>query len=73
MCARARGVCERERGVCERERGVCEETRPCATVHVNYHPDKWERMLAIIDKFQKGKRDALDRFPDGSCKNAPNC
>lgn len=42
-------------------------------VHVNYHPDKWERMLSIVDRFQKGKINALDRFPDGSCKNAPNC
>ena len=42
-------------------------------VHVNYHPDKWERMLAIVNYFQKGDHAALDRFPDGSCKNAPNC
>lgn len=35
-------------------------------IHVNYHPDKFDRMLAIIDYWRNGKRDALDRFPNGS-------
>ncbi|KAJ7528069.1 hypothetical protein O6H91_16G082200 [Diphasiastrum complanatum] len=36
------------------------------TVHVNYHPDKYERMLAIIDYYVHGKKAALDPFPDGT-------
>ena len=44
-----------------------------AMVHVNYHPDKWERMKAIWAYFVDGKKKALDAFPDGSCKNAPDC
>lgn len=35
-------------------------------LHVNYHPDKYDRMLALIDYFVNGKKDALKRFPDGS-------
>ncbi|XP_027331693.1 arabinosyltransferase RRA3-like [Abrus precatorius] len=35
-------------------------------VHVNYHPDKFPRMKAIVDFYLNGKHDALDRFPDGS-------
>lgn len=36
------------------------------TIHVNYHPDKYERMLAIVDHYVKGNANALKRFPDGS-------
>ncbi|XP_047327531.1 arabinosyltransferase RRA3-like [Impatiens glandulifera] len=35
-------------------------------VHVNYHPDKYPRMKAIIEFFANGKEDALNSFPDGS-------
>ncbi|KAH7315450.1 hypothetical protein KP509_21G050300 [Ceratopteris richardii] len=35
-------------------------------LHVNYHPDKYERMLALINYFVNGKKDALKAFPDGS-------
>ncbi|XP_047950553.1 arabinosyltransferase RRA3 [Salvia hispanica] len=35
-------------------------------VHVNYHPDKYPRMQAVIDFYLNGKQDALDPFPDGS-------
>ncbi|KAK7310446.1 hypothetical protein RJT34_07981 [Clitoria ternatea] len=35
-------------------------------VHVNYHPDKFARMKAIVDFYLSGKQDALDHFPDGS-------
>ncbi|KAB2635707.1 UDP-D-xylose:L-fucose alpha-1,3-D-xylosyltransferase 2-like [Pyrus ussuriensis x Pyrus communis] len=35
-------------------------------VHVNYHPDKYPRMLAIMDFYVNGKQDALKPFPDGS-------
>lgn len=34
-------------------------------VHVNYHPDKHSRMIAIF-KFYGGDRDALRSFPGGS-------
>ena len=36
------------------------------TVHVNYHPDKHPRMLAIVEYYVNGKQDALQPFPDGS-------
>ena len=36
------------------------------TIHVNYHPDKYERMLAIVEYYVNGDKDALSRFPDGS-------
>ncbi|CAL5218343.1 g3 [Coccomyxa viridis] len=36
------------------------------TVHVNYHPDKHPRMLAIVNYYVNGKQDALQPFPDGS-------
>ncbi|KAA8537656.1 hypothetical protein F0562_027264 [Nyssa sinensis] len=35
-------------------------------VHVNYHPDKFPRMKAIIEFYVNGKQDALEPFPDGS-------
>ncbi|KAH6816903.1 Nucleotide-diphospho-sugar transferase family protein [Perilla frutescens var. frutescens] len=35
-------------------------------VHVNYHPDKYPRMLAVVDFYLNGKQDALEPFPDGS-------
>ena len=42
-------------------------------VHVNYHPDKWERMKAIIEWVRRKNPSALDPFPDGSCWNPPSC
>lgn len=41
------------------------EFRP-VTVHVNYHPNKHERMLAIVDRYVNGNLHALDPFPGGS-------
>jgi len=35
-------------------------------VHINYHPDKPDRMRAVIDFWRNGNRNALDPFPDGS-------
>ncbi|KAG7651760.1 putative nucleotide-diphospho-sugar transferase [Arabidopsis thaliana] len=35
-------------------------------VHLNYHPDKLERMHAVVEFYVNGKQDALDSFPDGS-------
>lgn len=35
-------------------------------VHVNYHPDKFPRMKAVVEFYVNGKQDALDPFPDGS-------
>ncbi|PQM33885.1 arabinosyltransferase RRA2 [Prunus yedoensis var. nudiflora] len=35
-------------------------------VHVNYHPDKLPRMIAIVKFYVNGKQDALKPFPDGS-------
>ena len=43
-------------------------------VHVNYHPDKWDRMKAIVKRWVDGDAKALDPFPNGSCKgDAPKC
>ncbi|CAE5964186.1 unnamed protein product [Arabidopsis arenosa] len=33
-------------------------------VHLNYHPDKLERMQAVVEFYVNGKQDALDSFPD---------
>ena len=41
------------------------DLRP-AMIHVNYHPNKFERMQAIVKYFFNGEKDALDPFPDGS-------
>ncbi|KAL8542884.1 hypothetical protein ACS0TY_003679 [Phlomoides rotata] len=35
-------------------------------VHINYHPDKIERMKAVVEYYVNGKQDGLDSFPDGS-------
>ncbi|NP_001130696.1 Arabinosyltransferase RRA3 [Zea mays] len=35
-------------------------------VHLNYHPDKSDRMKAVIEFYVNGKQNALERFPDGS-------
>ncbi|XP_062211626.1 arabinosyltransferase RRA3-like [Phragmites australis] len=35
-------------------------------VHLNYHPDKLDRMKAVIEFYVNGKQDALMHFPDGS-------
>ena len=42
------------------------ETVKPAMIHVNYHPNKFERMLAIVDYYVKGDKEALMGFPDGS-------
>mmetsp|Transcript_12362 Transcript_12362/g.31174 ORF Transcript_12362/g.31174 Transcript_12362/m.31174 type:complete len:106 (+) Transcript_12362:1-318(+) len=34
-------------------------------VHVNYHPDKWDRMKAVIRRYVHGDLHALDKFPIG--------
>jgi hypothetical protein len=36
------------------------------SVHVNYHPDKFERMKAVVKRYVDKDLTALDRFPDGS-------
>ncbi|CAI9765526.1 unnamed protein product [Fraxinus pennsylvanica] len=35
-------------------------------VHINYHPDKFQRMKAVVDYYVNGNQDALKPFPDGS-------
>lgn len=35
-------------------------------VHINYHPDKHERMRAVVQYYVDGDEHALDRFPGGS-------
>ncbi|KAL0385285.1 UNVERIFIED_CONTAM: Arabinosyltransferase RRA2 [Sesamum radiatum] len=40
-------------------------------IHVNYHPDKFPRMKAVVDYYVNGKQDALDPFPDGSDGSVP--
>mmetsp|Transcript_874 Transcript_874/g.3192 ORF Transcript_874/g.3192 Transcript_874/m.3192 type:complete len:441 (-) Transcript_874:158-1480(-) len=53
-------------------KGLMARNQP-AMIHVNYHPDKWERMRAIMQYYFDGDKRALDKFPDGSCWQAPNC
>jgi len=40
-------------------------TKP-VMIHVNYHPNKFERMKAIVEYYVDGNKDALTRFLDGS-------
>jgi len=35
-------------------------------VHLNYHPDKSDRLKAVIEFYVNGKQNALEHFPDGS-------
>ncbi|CAI9104477.1 OLC1v1003156C1 [Oldenlandia corymbosa var. corymbosa] len=35
-------------------------------VHLNYHPDKLERMKAVVEYYVNGKHNALEPFPLGS-------
>ncbi|KAK8518896.1 hypothetical protein V6N13_017838 [Hibiscus sabdariffa] len=35
-------------------------------IHINYHPNKLERMKAVEEFYVNGNRDALNDFPDGS-------
>ena len=37
-----------------------------AMVHINYHPDKFERMRAVFAYYLNGDSHALDAFPGGS-------
>ncbi|OMO63420.1 Reticulon [Corchorus olitorius] len=35
-------------------------------IHINYHPNKLERMKAVVEFYVNGNQDALKAFPDGS-------
>eukprot|EP00246_Nothoceros_aenigmaticus_P017153 TRINITY_DN817_c0_g1_i1.p1 TRINITY_DN817_c0_g1~~TRINITY_DN817_c0_g1_i1.p1 ORF type:complete len:427 (+),score=85.07 TRINITY_DN817_c0_g1_i1:161-1441(+) len=48
-----------------RDRPLEHNWRP-VTIHVNYHPDKFDRMLAIVDYYVNGNSNALAKFPVGS-------
>ena len=45
--------------------GRHKDVRP-VMVHVNYHPDKWDRMKAVIAYYDGGNKQALRPFPVGS-------
>ncbi|KAL4430612.1 hypothetical protein ABPG77_005852 [Micractinium sp. CCAP 211/92] len=47
------------------DQGRFESHKP-VSVHVNYHPDKFERMKAVVKRYVDGDMHALDKFPDGS-------
>ncbi|MEW5307111.1 MAG: hypothetical protein WDW36_009528 [Sanguina aurantia] len=42
-------------------------------VHVNYHPDKFARMQSVWERYVNNDLHALDKYPVGSCHNAPDC
>mmetsp|Transcript_20288 Transcript_20288/g.61122 ORF Transcript_20288/g.61122 Transcript_20288/m.61122 type:complete len:374 (+) Transcript_20288:581-1702(+) len=42
-----------------------QQTRPIS-VHINYHPDKRERQIAVMRYYIDGDQHALDPFPGGS-------
>lgn len=42
-------------------------------VHANYHPDKYQRLQSIWARYVDGDKHALDKYPVGSCFNAPDC
>lgn len=37
-------------------------------VHVNYHPDKYQRIQDIWKRYVHEDKHALDKYPIGSCK-----
>ena len=37
-----------------------------AMVHINYHPDKYERAEAVFRYYLQGEAQALAKFPGGS-------
>ncbi len=41
-------------------------TPPYPTPLPSYHPDKFERMKAVVRRYVDGDARALDAFPDGS-------
>lgn len=47
------------------DQGRFESLKP-VSVHVNYHPDKFERMKAVVKRYVEGDMHALDSYPDGS-------
>ncbi|KAL4858268.1 Arabinosyltransferase RRA2 [Chlorella vulgaris] len=47
------------------DQGTFENHMP-VSVHVNYHPDKFERMKAVVKRYVEKDMHALDSFPDGS-------
>jgi arabinosyltransferase len=48
-------------------RHMPESSRPKPVmVHINYHPDKGDRMKGIIDFFGTSKKDAIMKWPGGS-------
>jgi hypothetical protein len=48
-------------------RHMPEQSRPKPVmVHINYHPDKAERMKSIIEYFDTGKKEAIMKWPGGS-------
>ena len=42
-----------------------ERSKP-VMVHINYHPDKVERMIGIIEFHKTGNENAIMKFPGGS-------
>lgn len=65
-----KGVHKARDGVSGKLRRVPENP---AMVHVNFHPDKWDRMKSLVEYYVDGKAHALDKYPVGSCENAPDC
>ena len=61
--SRGSRLCERTR---DRGLGRHSQKDCIVTIHVNYHPDKYERMLAVVKFYVKGEKAALDGFPEGS-------
>ncbi|EFN57650.1 hypothetical protein CHLNCDRAFT_9428, partial [Chlorella variabilis] len=47
-------------------RHMPKDQQPKPVMHSNYHPDKPERIRAIIDYYLKGDEHALESFPGGS-------
>ena len=50
-----------------RHMDAAERPRP-VMVHINYHPDKGERMRSIIDYFDTGNAASIMAWPGGSEK-----
>ena len=40
-------------------------------VHANYHPDKYDRLVSVWDRYVNGNLQALDKYRVGSCEVCP--
>jgi len=43
------------------------------SIHINYHPEKEQRMRSVVAYYFEGQRDALDGWNGGEGQNTSSC